>query len=994
MSRAPLLGLLAPFALGIALEDELHLSPSAPLAGAVLGALLWFRLGRRTLGQALLGLALGALALALRVHAPLPAVADGPVELVVLEPPRVRGPSCRVEVWLRGEPAGRALLRAPADRCGLEPGQRALARLAVEPLRPATNPGAPDPRRRWARGGVRVGARLREGLLIAAAPPQGPAALLAEARSRMGDAVDPPESRRRAGAVLRAMVTGDRQRLSPDLRRSFARSGTAHLLAVSGLHVGWVFAITQLCVSWALRRIPSVALLRRAPTAALLAGVTLASAYAGLTGFGVPALRALAMGLAGALAVLGGRPGAALNALAAAALVVLAVDPGSLFEAPFALSFTAVAGIIAWAPPPARRSALVHAALAAGLATAPWIAWLGAPLPVAGVLANLVAVPFFGALVVPLGLLCAALGAAGSGLAPLVGSVAQVTTELGLRVLERLESRDLLFGVEQPVHRSVVLAAAGFALRGLATGRYRLALLGSLVVALAWLGASARPAASAPDQLLALDVGHGDALLVRGGSSAWLVDAGTRTGAFDAGRQVVLPALREEGVAHLDVLVVTHSDRDHLGGVAAVLESVPVGELWLSEESWRHPATRAARVEAARRGVPLRIVRAGAEHRVPRFAVQVLWPPRVSAPASSNESSLVLRIDFAHGCALLLADVPAWVERRLAGALRPCTLLKLAHHGSASSTDVRLLQQLRPEVAISSNGRRPNAPLPHADVRQRLARASVSLWVTARSGAVRVLFSATAAVAQPFHALPWRSDDPIDPSARLRGVGTPPLRAQHMPCGVHQVLRDRRLGRDLAAALRVLARQHEHAATAGASRELDVGGAVADYPARGEIGVELESGTLEQTRRGLATRAARVGQVRAVVAPRDVHPAACEVAEQVILEALEVPLGVVAASDAGLVRDDGDGESGGLQQAQSLVGSGQASVVRERVRIASVLHQRAVAIDEDEAAGHDYRHSKRSSRVRPGCSRCSAMKRERSPPSVSSHAAKQPSSPR
>jgi competence protein ComEC len=275
--------------------------------------------------------------------------------------------------------------------------------------------------------------------------------------------------------------------------------------------------------------------------------------------------------------------------------------------------------------------------------------------------------------------------------------------------------------------------------------------LGCAVLGAAWLllaepGKPALGAAGAAS-ILFLDVGHGDAAVLRSGADTWLVDAGPRAGRYDAGRRVVLPALRAEGIGHVDVLVVSHADLDHIGGAAAVVSARRVGEVWIDQDTYASPASLDLRRVAARRHTPIRLVSAGSSARLGELQVSVLWPPRGIRQASSNASSLVLRLEGPGGCAMLGGDAPAPIERSLAPSLAPCALLKLSHHGSASSTDPAWLDALDPGVAVASTGR---AGFPHPRVSARLRDARVSLYDTRRSGAVRILFTAQGLVAIPF----------------------------------------------------------------------------------------------------------------------------------------------------------------------------------------------------------------------------------------------------
>jgi competence protein ComEC len=741
----PLLRLLLPFALGIAWADARAPDPCAAALLAALGALLWrgraAGRGARA-GELGLGLGLGALALGLRLAAPAAAPGEESVALRLLEAPRGDARGCSAAAWLGGARPGRVKLDLPPAECGLLPGAMAVARLELRELRGVRNPGGTDARRRAARRAIHARARLLGSALVRLDPaPRGPAAGLERARRRLAAALDPAAQPTRAGALLRALVLGDTSRLDAGVRDAFARSGTAHLLSVSGLHVAWVLAVTQICVGWVLRRAPWLAWLRRARALALLAGLVAALGYAALTGAAVPALRSAAMALAAAVAIAAGRHPASWNALAAAALVVLASDPAALFEAPFWLSFAAVAGLLAWRIPAGRAASLVHSTCAASLATAPLLAGLGLPLPAGSLLANALLVPWVGVALVPAGLVAAIHGALAGSSDDLLLRGLRALAERAIRAAQALESRDVLAAARHPVLLALGLSGLGFAARARSLGArgggsaVAIALAGVLVAAQLALGPANVPRAA---RALFLDVGHGDAVLLQSGARAWLIDAGGRAGPWDAGRYVVLPALRALGVRRLDALVVTHGDLDHAGGAGAVLSSLPVGELWLTPPLLRHPEGLALREQAAARGIPLRVVARGDRLGSAQLELDVLWPPADARERGSNAASLVLRARTEELCLSLPADAPADVERGLAADHGACDVLKLSHHGSGTSSDPAWLDALEPRLAIASAGERRRAPLPHPGVARRLAERRVRLAETRRCGALEL----------------------------------------------------------------------------------------------------------------------------------------------------------------------------------------------------------------------------------------------------------------
>jgi competence protein ComEC len=598
-------------------------------------------------------------------------------------------------------------------------------------------------------------------------------AFLERLRRTIADALDPPGEAARGGPVLRALVTGDRSSLTDPIRGPFRSSGTAHLLVVSGLHVGWAFALGRLLGLALLYPWPSVRIQRGRRVASSSAGLVVAGAYAGLAGLSVPTLRAAVMAAAGTFALLGGRPGTAWSGLAAAALVVGVVEPAALFEASFQLSFLAVAGILVWRPGGGAIRRLLGASLGASIATGCVLAALDLPLPAAAPLANLLLVPWFGGVVLPLGLLAGP----GSLLSPDLGAalvpIARGAALAGLRGAEGLASGDLL-GVGGGPPFWAALGALMLALRAWRRGAPRLAaFLALLSVVAAVVESSGRGFADrGDDEVLFLDVGQGDATLARLGDDVWLVDAGPGPPGSNAGTRVVLPALRALGVSRLDVLVLTHADRDHVGGARRVLERLEVGEIWIGAPTLDDAAFREVRRLAAARRIPLRLVSAGESTRVHAWNVDVLWPPRGADPRRRNDGSLVLRLRSGEGCVLLPSDAPVRVERQLLGDLGACSVLKLGHHGSATSSGERWLGKLEPEVAVASASASRAQRFPAPEVRQRLRRTHVTLYETARWGAVRLRFADGNPVAVPYRL------EPLPSSGVQSGDAPPPLQGR------------------------------------------------------------------------------------------------------------------------------------------------------------------------------------------------------------------------
>jgi len=647
---------------------------------------------------------------------------------------------------------------------------RLAGRLAEIPGR--RNPGGFDAAAFHARRGV-TAALVVDGFEALAAPA---ARLRARAALRAGVVAGLPPA---SAALMQALTLGLRDDLGP-LREAFAASGLAHVLALSGLHVGLLAAV----LSWA---VGGVGRLRSAGVVALLLG------YVAVVGPSPAVVRATAMvaaALLGRAYGVGGAGWASHLSLAAAASLLL--RPGWLGDLGFQLSYLSVLGMgLAAAPLAARLGDWAEGVAAAarraarrrrpgalgtrgmprvgggrrggrptgrGGAARRWGAWLrGAAgvgltaqwatgslvasnfgaVPLAAPLANLVAVPLASVLV-PLGFVAGVAGLGHAGAAELVNRLAAPVAAALLRLAELAARAPALpWGEVSPVGHAAFALASLALVAGLRGGwrGWR-----SLTVAFAagMVTVVVPPAWPTPD-LIALDVGQGDAVVIRlARGQAVLVDGGgSPFSDFDVGARTVVPALRALGIGALPLVVATHADADHIEGLATVLRSFPVGTLLIG-----HPAEeRTAYVElmraAAERGVPVARARRGESYRVGRLALDVLHPGHAAA-GEPNEDSVGLLLRWrGTPWALLLGDAPASVEARL--AVPPTPLLLAPHHGSASSTSEALLRAAQPAWAWLSVGEnRYGHPSPA--VLARLAAHGVAVRSTRAEGALRSPF--------------------------------------------------------------------------------------------------------------------------------------------------------------------------------------------------------------------------------------------------------------
>jgi carotenoid cleavage dioxygenase len=650
----------------------------------------------------------------------------------------------------------RAELFVPAPAEGAPPlaidhaarGERWRMRLRFRPPHAAVNPGAVDRVRQLARRGIGAQATLVHRELAVRTGRDAGAELARPLEWARRRALAVLSTRGQGGALVAALALGERSGLA-DARSAFAALGVSHLLALSGLHLGLVLAAAYAAARLVVRRLPA-RLARDPRAAALLFALAAAVAYATLAGLGVPLRRALTFAFAAALCLRARRPGAARSALWIAASGLIALEPAASFELGAQLSFAATAALVYARRATGSESAPQRAVLrvlVSGLrvsatalaATAPLLGAHGLGASAMGLGANLVLVPWTAAVLLP-GALVAA-GAAALGTAEPIVSLAVALADGTLGAV-RATARTLPGLAPGPAPAAWAIGLAGaLALAALRASRTP-ARVGWVLALVAALRIPGSGDASVPPQAIALDVGSGDALLLRSGGRAVLVDGGLAlAGGIDLGRSRVLPALAALGVDELDVVVATHADADHAGGLAAVLDGLPVRELWLPAGQARDPGFAQLLRIARRGGVAWRSVSSASAARSlgPGLRLEPLWPPPELESGPRNATSLVLLARLGDIRLLLTGDLGRAGERALLASGRPlrADVLKLAHHGSATSTHAAWLDAVRPTVAILSAACARRG-LPADAVLERLRRRGISLWWTGRDGAVFV----------------------------------------------------------------------------------------------------------------------------------------------------------------------------------------------------------------------------------------------------------------
>jgi len=519
----------------------------------------------------------------------------------------------------------------------------------------------------------------------------------------------------RRGIVL-GVVLGEDEGLPADVQDDFRASGLYHLLAVSGQNVAFL-AGGIYGLGWLLRLSRVV---RELSVLAIIATYVLA------VGWQPSVVRAGVAGALASLAWLVTRPADRWHFLAVGALVLMVWMPTAVLEPGFQLSFAAVAAIFVAVPRVRRRldgyaipravADALAVALACSVATAPIVLLHFGEAPVYTVLANVVAFPA-APLVLGLGLLATVVDpvtpSAAAGLAWLAGWAA-AWLELVARLVADLPNAQV-----GPRAMLTAVLGVGCALVLLTRVRRRVsraqrapiavALGGAaLVLGTAWLtGAAPTREPPAGLRVTFLDVGQGDAVLLETPRARVLVDQGPPEG--DAAGQ-----LEHMGIGSLTALVLTHPQRDHVGGAADVVRRLDVGQILDPDLEATGPEHEETLRATSSRGIPHGVVRAGSTYRAGGLRLRALWPEDAGTSTEDpNRNAVVLVASYGTTDVFLPADAESDVTAHL--SLPPVEILKVAHHGSEDPGLTGELRELRPRIAVISCGRGNDYGHPRAE---------------------------------------------------------------------------------------------------------------------------------------------------------------------------------------------------------------------------------------------------------------------------------------
>ncbi len=556
------------------------------------------------------------------------------------------------------------------------------------------------------------------------------------------------------GLVFAALL-GDRSSLSNPSKLAFQHTGLIHVLAISGAHLGIIALILLQILG--LLRIP------RTPSYLLAGGILIA--YAFLCNTPISVLRSLTMFLCLIPAFLLGRPGQSLNSLGLALAFCLLLQPYSSLSLGFQLSFAATFLLIFYSRPllflvrdhwGIERAILQTILIASALSVVISIGIfpiLGNSLyqfsPIS-ILGNIPSGLLLSAMLTS-AILCLIFSAI-TILFPFVSIAAEAFgnstaffsffLDHWVKLLDNLPASPLNTGqVSLTVSIVLLLCLICFPfVRKNHVCRF-ITIAGCLLLSFIYL-VNAILGAQSVTRVTFLDVGQGDATLVQTASASFLIDAGAGPPFSHVGSRVVQAYCQYQGLAKLDLAIITHSDWDHFGGMLELMEAIPIGKIVLGPHDYSESKTwNIFLAKAKKAGIPIQRCRCGDSlYTSNQTNLVVLYPCGDEGLDNKNESSLVLRLESRGKNVLLTGDLGFAGEAKLLSMDWPnldCDILKVGHHGSKGSNSLAFLKETKPELAIISAAKKNRYGHPHPELLARLQTEQIHVVSTPISGALQ-----------------------------------------------------------------------------------------------------------------------------------------------------------------------------------------------------------------------------------------------------------------
>jgi competence protein ComEC len=583
--------------------------------------------------------------------------------------------------------------------------------------------------------------------------------------------------------IIEARTIGNQTAIPADIRDNFSKTGTSHILSISGLHIGMVAAIAFFFISLLLKSSEYLMLRLNIIKVSAAAAFILVLIYALIAGMGVTVIRSALMALVFLVALIFGKQRDLYNTLALAGLVILVISPAALFDISFQLSFAAVLAIIYIVPrfsdlsfhqfphlPHWSQSIirylymLILVSLAATIGTLPLIIYYFNRVSSVTIIANLIAVPLLGTLTLAIAMLFLLAAFFSPAVAGFFVKITSFFVLISIEIINKLASLSWSsFGITKPNIPEIVVFYLFLALliqfvdtrRGVKGYflRHPLVLRYMLVSMLAFFIGDAiyltlKDKLSSDLRITAIDVGQGSAILVRfpGGENMLIDGGGFANSSFDTGKMVIAPYLYHERINKIDTVILTHPHPDHMLGLFCILDNFNVREFWSTEIIGDDENNQKLQKIIMERKI--KIVRLTGEISVKNIhnvATNFLWPPHISEFAAKelsdddiNEASLVFQIKYGKTSFLIPGDISANIENIFvrSGKDLKSDVLFVPHHGSVHSSSSDFIKKVACRYAVVSAGKGNTFHHPHPLTLERYKAAQVQVLRTDQDGAV------------------------------------------------------------------------------------------------------------------------------------------------------------------------------------------------------------------------------------------------------------------
>ncbi|MDB2705132.1 DNA internalization-related competence protein ComEC/Rec2 [Pseudomonadota bacterium] len=529
--------------------------------------------------------------------------------------------------------------------------------------------------------------------------------------------------------LIEGLTTGIRHNISQQQWQTLRASGTSHLLAISGLHIGLAAAIGFFCFRylWSLRA--KNLLLLPAIEFASLGAVSLALFYAALAGFSIPTQRALIMAIVVLLGILSRKPSISSSLLAISLLTILVIDPFSVLSAGFWLSFSAVALILFVSqnrhPIPRCQWLKIHGLLAFGLS--PFLLFFFLQTSLIAPVANIIAIPFISLIIVPLLLLASILLWLFEPLGIVLLHFSDYLLSLFWPLLNYLASVPYASYSVQAIPLYYILSLVIGTLLLLSPRGFPAKWLGIIGFAPLLLFSPPHPNKN-EFWFTLLDVGQGLSAVIQTYSHTLVFDTGPKfSDSFNTGTAVIKPFLQSSGINKIDTLVISHGDNDHIGGALPLINKVSVSTI-LTSVTDKIPNSRPCY--------------SGQDWYWDGVYFEFLSPNQHDVD-SKNNLSCVLKVSNNQGSVLLTGDIEKSAESRLIKRYPDslnATILVAPHHGSKTSSSLPFINAVKPKLVFIPAGYRNRYHFPHINVLKRFQQQEIPVFNTAEHGAISIQF--------------------------------------------------------------------------------------------------------------------------------------------------------------------------------------------------------------------------------------------------------------